>query len=458
MTAIPDNFDPTVFHSKSEFREYAYKMREISHTAHALQPSELMYPWAVADSLLGVFLSRFGGGVKQRSPAWYAARARCIGGSELATLRGENPYARSTLSLFENKLGIAKFSGGPACDWGTTLEPMLEICLEHIINTKTRGTEVCIPSVNIPGLNVSPDGYAAVPVTQTADGFELWTRDSELPPTGHINMAVEFKAPYSRQPGGKRDKATCLTDRVPKQYRAQLQAEMEVSRLGNGQRVVDHTLFVDAKFCRCAIEDLYRPGMYNDQGMKNRPYPETEYASGFIAIYAPPINMRDEDSAEDWAYIAGGKTVDFGGASKYRFEQMLRRVCSRKLRAEYYGPYFSDERDEMTADIDELGRRTGETNPREEALLGFFPWKLFEFFMTPIAFDPNFLPETAPMVAKFLNELHGYQDSENPQKAFLDAINNNQPPEVEEYVDNFLSMIPLPPRLQPDHNVEIVVN
>lgn len=237
-------------------------------------------------------------GMKQRDSSWYTSMGHTIGGSEVATLLGCNPYA-NTHDVILSKVSLLKGidtwgGGGAACWWGVVFEDIIAAYTAIDLGGTVRGDEICVQ--RFPGHRNSPDGYivahsalisavkahaklthckhccnacacgicdfveateanlqadlqADLPAnlqateseTDEADPYCLWTTDMcpSLAILPRI-FVLEFKCPLSRR----------LTGKVPAQYRPQVWSGLSVSPVAHAG------LFVDAMFRKCAIADL----------------------------------------------------------------------------------------------------------------------------------------------------------------------------------------------------------
>src|SRR5690606_34442729 len=69
---------------------------------------------------------------EQKTPEWYAIKQTTIGGSEIATAIGKNPY-ESPFGLIRSKK-IDNFTGNDATTWGTIMEDVTKNWAEIICN------------------------------------------------------------------------------------------------------------------------------------------------------------------------------------------------------------------------------------------------------------------------------------------------------------------------------------
>lgn len=75
------------------------------------------------------FVRLFKDSPQQRSDAWHAIRRTQVGGSDLASVLGLNPYKSYYITLAEKANLFKKNLNRAACSWGTLLSVLVKICL-----------------------------------------------------------------------------------------------------------------------------------------------------------------------------------------------------------------------------------------------------------------------------------------------------------------------------------------
>lgn len=334
-------------------------------------------------------------GSRQRSPEWFAAKktGTTIGGSQVATAMGHNPYDRPE-ALVGELLGFGpRFAGNPACWWGTFFEPVLTRVAELDLGTRVIGANIWVNGVH-PGHANSPDGYAVVVVERVpgpvcpAAAWRLWTTDRPEPAAPfHIPVVIEMKNPASRLPKGT----------IPRQYRPQLQSGLATSPPAAGG------LFIDGVVRKCSLDDLGASAAYDtDYHYKDRD-PDRwlgAFAWGVSAIYAPRTTpgaplLPDSPVSDAWRLSAtGGKPVppvaagdpppppvDFGRAGAHVFNTVLHHLDTTGFRSRSTNPTFGDGRGgplEDTAGLATIQEGFVTTMGADWYLLGFIPWKYME--------------------------------------------------------------------------------
>jgi len=148
----------------------------------------------------------------QGSEEWLEARRYRFGGSEVATILGENPY--QTVYELVNMKRSKKPLRSVACVWGTLLEEFAVRIYEkkHNVEVFHFGS---IPHSNLP-LAYSPDGMCII--------------NDQL-------VLLEFKCPITRK----------IKNCVPKHYLPQLHTGLDITK-------ATYSIFIDNKFRKCSLE------------------------------------------------------------------------------------------------------------------------------------------------------------------------------------------------------------
>lgn len=203
-----------------------------------------------------------------------------VGGSEIASLLGEDKYKNSA-SLLRGKLGIEKFDGNVHTNWGKMFEEVIRSWTELVFSTQLLETG-SVPGLrneySMPVQSYSPDGIGIIAkdrismvlerenikFTQTDEYREI-IKDDRI-------VLFEFKCPLMRKPTGT----------VPPQYRAQ--PKLGMATLG----IPEFAIFGDATFRKCSVDDfnfepsfdLCMPPTARDKARTEKPI-----ALGFIGVY-----------------------------------------------------------------------------------------------------------------------------------------------------------------------------
>lgn len=170
---------------------------------------------------------------KQGSDEWLNARRVSIGGSEVATVLGNNPY-QDINDFYRQKLGMKKFNGNLFTRWGTHFEDITVLYIEQRYNTKVFNFG-SIEGLTYNGRVVqaySPDGLCVI--------------DNNI-------VLLEIKSPYSRIPTGS----------IPSHYIDQIQTGLYTINDAS------YGLFCDAVYRKCNVETLNFTNEYDAEYHKS---------------------------------------------------------------------------------------------------------------------------------------------------------------------------------------------
>jgi len=271
---------------------------------------------------------------EQRSDEWYLLRKNTIGGSEISTVMGVNPY-NSVQSLIANKIGISSFNGNAACRWGTLFEHVTEKWTNHVLKMESPIIELgSIPGI-IDRQRYSPDGLGVVKLLNCDDEYEEYI------------ILFEFKAPSGTLPNGK----------IPKHYIPQVQTGML------SIPIVNYTIFVNNCYRKCSLLDftfnnIYDRNYHAGDFKKRKLGLQKVYACGIICFYQTNKDyletkkyydsIYDNDCVEvdmtnynenDYRILidtVNGAVIDFGSSYKIEFDRMLQLYDEKKIKPVYF--------------------------------------------------------------------------------------------------------------------------
>lgn len=159
-----------------------------------------------------------------------------IGGSEISSLLGKNPYSNKT-DLCKTKIGIKDFEGNVCTRWGNLFENVIRKIVENDFDCciqETGAIPVLRNSQRKPVASYSPDGLAVLApeyINCISRGLAN-VRNREL-------VLFEFKCPYSRIPDGT----------IPAHYKSQV-------LMGLAGLKCEHGIFCDALFRKTSLSQL----------------------------------------------------------------------------------------------------------------------------------------------------------------------------------------------------------
>lgn len=331
-----------------------------------------MYAYKRAQLL--AFLDKYKDLPKQGSLDWKNNRQFTIGGSEMATVMGLNPY-NDISDLVMTKLGWKPFVNTTATNWGKLFEPAAQILLEQLFKCilyETGSLPGCIPHTSY-----SPDGFAVV---ETSVIKELINKKI-IPPhelVGDAQTVVfEIKSPYSRNPSSQ----------PPAYYMPQ-----PLSALSHFD-FLDIAYFVDVAFRLCTVEDLPDETSYfKYQSDKNVSFTEVLYRGtiGFAVDVGGEVstNMLDLCTQPD------------------KLQRIIESSANEKFKTYYFN---------IDEDVEVSKSKLAEICNKELlSCLGILTYKIFKCVITPIHRQPNFVQE--------------YQEEINQVIATIDEIRNSADP------------------------------
>lgn len=197
--------------------------------------------------ILNAFVTKYNKLPKQGSEEWLKNRTYRIGGSEISTVLGKNPYQKIK-ALLQTHTGLSSFKGFYATYWGTVFENMIRNHVNDILNCNIVETGA-IPHLEHEFFAYSPDGLSVVDV-QTLKNL-LDNHNKEICETIVDNkesiILFEFKCPHSRVPTGN----------VPIYY---------VDQPRMGMKVIDiceMAVFIEAVYKVCALDEIGYNNNYN---------------------------------------------------------------------------------------------------------------------------------------------------------------------------------------------------
>lgn len=378
------------------------------------------------DAELGEFVAAHAHRARQRTEAWVAAKARSVGGSEVAALLGHSRYS-SFLDVVEAKAGLSGFRGNAACRWGTFFEGVAERVVALDLGTSLRGTDINVPAPPGSGLEGahanSPDGYCVVglaPAPGEKEPAERLAAAGEPAPRAAVAL-LEFKCPHRRLPTGK----------VPRHYLPQLWSGLALSP------PAQFGLFVDAAFRKCALSDLGPSPEYD--GAYHRETPGARWrgavAWGLAAVYAPTAGPGAAEGAAlgraalgPGARFPGAELVDLGEAGGELFERALQLLDEGVFRAEHPPPQLGGRPGPFPAGGGVSAALAECRPPPGHAPWGVFPWKLLELDYVPVEPRPGFLAEIRPPVLEALAAAARIRGAPDPRAAFEAYAAHRRPP------------------------------
>lgn len=184
---------------------------------------------------------------KQGSIEWLNSRLETIGGSEISTILGLNPY-QDIKKLLNQKLGITKFVKSAPLWFGTILEYPLQKYTELVFNTDVYETG-SIQFEKSKYIKYSPDGISVIKkdkLKRVFKDFDIINSTSLFDNTLDNNneeliILFEFKNPYMR---------VIKYNEIPVYYKPQPQLGLDVID------ICEASIFIESVFRFCSYNDI----------------------------------------------------------------------------------------------------------------------------------------------------------------------------------------------------------
>jgi len=320
--------------------------------------------------------------LKQKDANWYKIMGTTVGGSELASIMGLNPYS-SFYDVVESKIKICKGIkqeniNNVSCCWGTLFENVITRYVSIDFGNKVKGTKICIQKYE--GHRTSPDGYVVVNLYLKDGKYNLWTTDlSRDDIVKSIILMLEFKCPITRK----------VTGNIPNYYKPQVLSGLEVSPIAH------KGLFIDAVFRKCSLDQLGNNVLY-DTSFHKKSLNINPIAWGIIPICISDNNISDNIKSIYEEYFNfefnadETNLIDMGDIDISLFEKIMFLINENKLLPIKSTMTFLDGRGDK--DIYQFKKKTDFT------LFAMIPWKLFDVSYVPVEREVGFLDKIYPKI------------------------------------------------------------
>ncbi len=371
------------------------------------------------------FISNCSSGPVQKSDEWYQIKQKTIGGSEISTILGSNPFS-DVKKLVAEKLNITgyKFNGNISTRWGNLFEFVTKTITELLLKTNIHE----MPSIEgkIPGQRYSPDGVGIVRLLGVNNVRSFY------------KVLFEFKSPMSTWP----------KECIPSHYIPQVKTGLSTLD------IVDIAIFVNCCFRKCKISDLGFNSSYDvefhSQDFKKRKNGLNNvepYAYGIISFYQTEElynkthnalfegKYYDDFDNEDSDLIINsiGEPIDFGKSNYKQLNRLLQLVDNKQVAIEYSdiklnqqvinkNKFIKNHRMFNVKDISTNNNNIDyndliiENGKKNKYFMGYLPWKLMLIDIIEMERDHNWLDFIKPKieeVLKLINELSDSNDVEN---------------------------------------------
>jgi hypothetical protein len=381
----------------------------------------------------------------QKSKEWYALKKITIGGSEVATVLGLNPF-KSRRALIAEKAGldIIPFNGNIATRWGNVFEPITKEYTELVLKMETSILEAGSIEGIIERQRYSPDGLGVVKLLTGTNTFDYFI------------VLFEFKAPYRSIPDGK----------VPKHYMSQpLTGMLSIP-------IAETSIFVNNCYRKCPISKINFEPTYDlvfhdgdvTKKLTKAQKISTVFGCGMICFYQTEIDYEaylnycgygDDDSdadAEtevldlelsksdydlDILVNSGEEPIDFGASKLYIIDRLLQLYEEKRIHAFYLPTILNNDaiNEIEFIKLHKLTTYNSNNEPRKTLKsgynkfikfcdvnkwcpVGYLPWKLVKSDIVSIDSDENWQEKIKGPIKETLDIIDLITNSEYPQDVY----------------------------------------
>ena len=350
------------------------------------------------------FIKQFDDLPGQGTQRWLDQRKKTIGGSEIGTLIGDNPY-QDIKDLIKTKLGWSEFRGNIHTYWGKVFEPNVQRFLEILFRCKIYETG-SLPGC-IEGTSYSPDGFAVTLSENIERLIRMGYIEEHDYPKDALTILFEIKSPSRRKP---------IKGKIPHHYISQ-----PLSGLCHFP-FIDLAYFVDVTF-RIAPIDYMSEAFFNEY---NNKYHKDRYPYDYpLAMGVMGIFEKDPDHRELNLGRLVDDLVDFGDTDARLFEKMIYLASVNKLHIEYFDPIPRYEVNNAVYEQSIEYKISQSINcmdyiadKNDYLPIGYLPYKIYNFNIVPLQRQENFMKEIEPLIKQFLNTLEIIKAAPNPKDKF----------------------------------------
>ena len=350
-----------------------------------------------------------------QSAAWAAARAETVGGSDVATILGLNPYRKRT-DFIADKCGFnVAFEGNQATRWGTVMERATENFTHSVLKMDTIIHALgSLPTV-VSGQRYTPDGLGIVQLRNIRDEIKTFI------------AVFEFKSPARSVPDGK----------IPKHYAPQLQTGLLAIPQAN------IGIFTNCAFRKCKKEDFnfeltYDRIYHNGDTRKftKRQAIREVFAIGKVYFTASKEEFKAFTSGtyceetED-AFIYNTDILDLGAASPRLTDRVFELATVGRLKANH-SDCILNALVINQMDIATTHNIQHETLPVEDRdfdtdnqIVAVMYWKIVRADIITMDRDPNWRTIIEPVVKQTLTEIREIKTAPDPYVEYQRRFGQN---------------------------------
>lgn len=387
---------------------------------------------------------------QQRTQEWYNIRKSTIGGSEISTVLGLNPF-KSKKQLILDKIGISSFSGNINTRWGVLFENITKNWAQNVLLMEEEILETGSIEGCINRQRYSPDGLGIVKLKYSDDTYDYFI------------VLFEFKAPLKSFPNGA----------IPKYYLPQINTGLlNIS-------IADTAIFINNSYRKCPLSKFGFNPDYDEKfhaaDFKKKKYGLTKnkvLACGIICFYqsqsdldrlikhlgydeANDDGMRKEEQDEalndelDYKYgdvellvDSVSKPTDFGKSSYFDFNRLLELIEMKRVIPHYCSVIHNYKESNKLEFIDTHSLQSKKIikNPNciakdqiekfqnvcrndNNVMVGYLPWKLLKSDIILGDRDDNWRNIIESPIKETLDIIDRINISENPLDEFNRLFN-----------------------------------
>lgn len=345
----------------------------------------------------------------QGSQEWLKSRTYTIGGSEISTVLGLNPY-QNVKQLIKQKTGLTQFKKAPPLWFGNLFEYILQQYTEIIFDTKVYETG-SIPYDKSNLIKYSPDGLSVI----SKDNLKFLLSDEDI--NNKINnvsnfnnlddnfnkdllVLFEFKNPYMR---------VLKKNEIPIYY---------VNQPILGMQVIDIcevSIFIEAIFRYCSTNDIINlNNKYNTRYHFDKiRYTNQPYAFGAFSVYYEKNNHNTNltNLLNDLNHYLHNNSTNFKDLSEITEKSLINKIMEniidyKDLKIIYHDIcinnstnisndelYYFQKHNNITKYLSDITNTENIINKNENyEYIGYFSYKMFDLNIQPI-FKTNILNE-----------------------------------------------------------------
>jgi putative phage-type endonuclease len=285
---------------------------------------------------------------EQGSEEWLKSRLETIGGSEIATIIGLNPY-QTIKKLINQKIGLTKFSKAAPLWFGNIMEYTLQQYTEIIFNTKIYETG-SIQYEKSKYIKYSPDGISVIDKKKLHKILKDEHYENHINPRSNFDnkhddykdellILFEFKNPYMR---------VLKPNEIPIYYKPQPQLGLEVID------ICEVSIFIESVFRFCSFNDII---LQNNKYNTRYHYDKIRYINKPIAYSAFSLYYDKNNHNQEFNNLLGNIThflqnndihkYDISNISEYKIiNAIMENIVDHKdIKVLYHDMYINNKAD-----------------------------------------------------------------------------------------------------------------